>query len=138
MDERFREYEKELVELHTKSYENYDKKLSYLSASSIGFSMVFIKDIVGNLSCCTAKWMLIASWGLLTIVLILNLFSHTHAAKRHNATLAELRSDLMKDYKKEKVDARNKEIDSFNNIINWLFAFGIGFLIVFIFINYKM
>jgi len=135
MEESLKEFEKELVELHTKSYENYDKKLSFLSASSIGFSMVFIKDIVGNISCCTAKWLLMASWILLTVVLVLNLFSHTYTANLHNATLTEIRT---KKYIDTKAVERNKWISIFNCIINVLFGLGIGSLILFVIINYKI
>lgn len=135
MEDSLKEFEKELVELHTKSYENYDKKLSFLSASSIGFSMVFIKDIVGNISCCNAKWLLITSWILLTIVLITNLFSHTYTAKLHNATLTEIRSGK---YNQDNATERNKRIDLFNFIINVLFSLGIGFLMLFVIINYKI
>lgn len=132
MNDALKEFEKELVELHTKSYDNYDKKLSYLSASSIGVSMVFIKDIVGNINDCCFKWLLIFSWILLTMTLVLNLFSHTFSAKRHNATLSEIRTNK---YSPQKALKRNKQIILVNNIINALFGFGISSLVLFIIIN---
>jgi hypothetical protein len=132
MDERLKEFEKELVELHTKSYDNYDKKLSYLSASSIGVSMVFLKDIVGDIDDVKLRWLLLSAWILLTFTLVLNLFSHTFTAKRHNATLDEIRSNK---YNRESAIARNKQIRDFNNLINWLFGFGMGALVLFVIIN---
>lgn len=132
MDESLKEYEKELVTLYTKSYDNYDTKLSYLSASSIGFSMVFIKDIVGNIDQCSLKWMLITSWLLLTLTLIFNLFSHTFTARKHNKTLFEIRGN---NYDSTNAENRNTEIRYFNIFINILFSFGLGFLVLFIVIN---
>jgi hypothetical protein len=131
---RLEEYEKELVELHTKSYDNYDKKLSYLSASSIGVSMVFLKDIVGNVDEIKIRGLLLIAWTLLTLTLVLNLFSHTFTAKRHNATLSEIRSN---NYRRENAENRNKQIRYFNIVINVLFGFGIGSLVIFVIINLK-
>jgi hypothetical protein len=132
MDERLKEFEKELVELHTKSYDNYDKKLSYLSASSIGVSMVFLKDIVGDIDDVKLRWLLLSAWILLTLTLVLNLFSHTFTAKRHNETLDEIRS---KKYNRESAIRRNKQIIGFNDLINWLFGLGMGTLVFFVIIN---
>jgi hypothetical protein len=132
MNDALKEFEKELIELHTKSYDNYDKKLSYLSASSIGVSMVFIKDIVGNINNCCFKWLLISSWILLTVTLVLNLFSHTFSAKRHNATLSEIRTNK---YSPQSALKRNKQIILVNNIVNALFGLGISSLVLFIIIN---
>ena len=127
-EESLKEFEKELVELHVKSYDNYDKKITYISSSAIGLSVVFADKYSEAINNYLFAVLLILSWIFFTVTLCLNLFSHTYTAKKHFDTLSEIRNNL---YNQQSAELRNSKINKYNKIVNWIFIAGICCIMLF-------
>ena len=63
MNPDYSEYRKQLVEFEQKVGEGFDKTLIALSGGALGFSIAFIKDVVGDKEI-THQCLLVASWTL--------------------------------------------------------------------------
>ena len=84
MDKELKKYRDQLVEIHQKVSENYDKTIITLSGGALGISFAFIKDIVGD-KVLQGKGILFWGWAFLTISLtsvVLSLFFGTLAFRK--------------------------------------------------------
>ena len=130
--EILKEYKSELIKLIEKSQDAFEKQLSYISAGSLGISMAFIKNVVGDISSTHSKWVLIVGWILLGVTLLLNLLSHIVAFSNHSKTLDEIN---LGSYSQIKAIKRNNRLKVLNlwSIIS-LIA-GILLVIIFVALN---
>ncbi|WP_126244379.1 hypothetical protein [Chitinophaga rhizosphaerae] len=83
-----KDYQKSLSDTLTKSQDDFEKQLSFISAGALGLSMLFIEKIVPLSTACN-KWLLKSGWILLAITLFSNLFSHFLSAQYNYKTLIE-------------------------------------------------
>lgn len=125
------EYEKQVFETLNKSQDDFEKQLSYISAGSLGLSMIFIEKIV-TLNNAHSKWLLITSWILLATTLFINLISHL-VSSHYNYKILD---DVQK-----RIDTKLSVV-KFNCVINTLnlvtvitLILGMLFLIIFSSIN---
>ncbi len=89
-ESQLEEYKKNLTEVYFKSQEEFEKKLSFISASGFGASIFLIENVVGKLSDSSNKGVLFTSWIMLGGTLLLNLFSHMVSANTSWATLNDI------------------------------------------------
>lgn len=132
MDDNLKTYKNELIQLLNKSQDHFEKQLSYLSAGAIGVSMAFIERITGKISESDCKLILIIGWLLLTLTLLINLFSHIKAYRNHYKTIEEINCD---GYSQTKAIQRNKMINRLNNWSITTLMLGIFSIIIFITLN---
>lgn len=132
MDENLKEYSNELRNLIDKSNDSFEKQLNYISAGSLGLSMIVVEKVVKDLSNTHCNSILIISWVFLASTLISNLLSHVYTSKAHGRTYKEICDDK---YDYDKAVARNNFIGSWNVVSISLLLLGLIFQIIFITIN---
>lgn len=126
------DYQVHLKELVNKSQEAFEKQLSYISAGSLSISIVFMKNVVGDLKVASCEGLLILAWALMGITLLINLMSHIFTSNCHNKTIEEI-----DDNKYSYVDAlcRHNNIKKLNYFSVFTLIGGIAFLLIFIGLN---
>jgi hypothetical protein len=134
MEETLREYHCELRTLIDKSNESFEKQLNYISAGSLGLSMIIIEKIVKDLSITKCNSILIFSWIFLGLTLISNLVSHVYSLKVHSKTYKEIEEDK---YNYRDAVKRNNIIGNWNLISIGFLLLGIILQIIFITLNIK-
>jgi hypothetical protein len=126
-------YQNAVAEVLCKSQDSFEKQLSFLSAGSLGISMLFIEKVVKDVGHAQNKSLLILGWIFLALTLFVNLLSHLVSALCSYRTLKECR-DGVKDYRK-----RGRERTKVITFINWftlgLLIMGITLIIIFSSIN---
>lgn len=129
MSKELDEYKIEVKKVYEKSQETFEKQLSFLSAGTLGFSMLFVEKVVENFSASHYKLLIIFSWLTLGLTLIVNLVSHHLSAQNNYKTLSEIDNDK---YDPDLIHDRIKWI----NRINWttIFSLLIGILLFIIYI----
>ena len=120
-----------------KTEDNFEEKLTYLSAGTLALTLTFIEKIVplGNSK---AISFLIIGWGLLIMTLLLNLSSHM--ISKHFMMKTQKEIDIAKsstdfDIIYTKVITRNRKIDCINWITVGLLILGISSIVTFASIN---
>jgi len=83
-----KDYQKNLSDTVSKSQDDFEKQLSFISAGALGLSMLFIEKIV-PLKTAGYKWLLISGWICLVLTLFGNLVSHFLSAQYNHKTLIE-------------------------------------------------
>lgn len=126
------DFKLELFGLISKSQDDFEKLIIYLSAGAITISLPLIQFIVGNLSDASFKLMLFVGWIFLISTLILNLYSHFYTVKQHRKTIKEIRDNH---YSEDNAIKRNASIDRLNLIALYLLLFGVLLVLAFIAIN---
>lgn len=124
-----KEYQKSLSDTLSKSQDDFEKQLSFISAGALGLSMLFIEKIVPLKTACH-KWLLITGWSLLAITLFSNLVSHFLSAQLNYKTLLECQNGTEIKHAK-----RTKWITSINIGTIITLILGIFFILIFSSIN---
>jgi hypothetical protein len=125
-----------LENVKSKSDDDYEKNITYISAGTLVLSLTFIEKIV-NVGVASHIWVLIVSWSMLALTLLVNLISHQFSSLYHERTIDEWdRDDPSID---SNVKSRNRVIRNMNLFTSLGLFVGIGFLILFCSLNaYKM
>ncbi len=133
LDEQLLNYKNELLKIHEKSYEHFEKQLSYISAGALGLSFILIEKVFKDISATQVKGLLIASWVLLGSTLFINLLSHLFTSKKHYKTIDEINNGS---YNPSLAVKRNKQISWVNTAsVTSLFA---GILLFIFFTSYNI
>lgn len=135
MEDSIKEYGKELRSLIDKSNESFEKQLNYISAGSLGLSMVIVEKVVKDLSTTKCNSVLILSWIFLGLTLISNLISHVYTSRVHGKTYSEISENK---YNYLLAVKRNKFIGNWNFISIILLLLGLIFQILFLTLNIKI
>jgi len=93
MEEILKIYADELRTLIDKSNDSFEKQLNYISAGSLGISMIVVEKIVKDLTKTNHNNLLILSWCFLGLTLVSNLLSHVYTSWVHGKTLSEINSE---------------------------------------------
>jgi len=126
------EYKRNLTTVFFKSQEEFEKKLSFISAAGFGASVFLIENVVGKLSDARQIWILIVAWLLLGGTLVLNLISHIIAANKSWATLNDI---LTYNYNEKIANERQVLIRYLNYYCVGFLCLGLLFLILFFTFN---
>ena len=122
-----------LIKIKEKSDDDFELKITYISAGSLGLSMTFIEKIVCFPFAKEIHFLIIA-WGLLAITLMINLFSHYLSSYYHELTTDEFDK---KDSKFEKnFNRRNKVLRNLN--IGTIFTLSLGIIILIVFLSINL
>lgn len=119
-------------ENRSKSEDDFEKNLTYISAGALGLSLTFIEKII-TIDSSSHKWFLILGWILLGLTLSINLISHLISSYYNRIS----QEDFDKKAKNlgEIIDRRNLKL----SIINWstvvLLISGVFSIIIFTSIN---
>jgi len=117
----------ELGKIIDKSEDDFENKLTYITAGALGLSFAFIEKIV-NIESSIYKWILISGWSFLSITLLINLVSHL-LSKRVAYNLMNDLEILDKD-DLDKVNDFNNKVLFKNSITEKINYFTVGFLIM--------
>lgn len=115
-----------------KSEDDFEKKVTYISAGALGLSLTFIEKIVHERRA-TCLGLLISSWALLIFTLLLNLLSHSISSYYHDKTTQEF--DREDENLESNIDKRNKRLWIINIVTIATLIFGIVLLVTFVSIN---
>lgn len=110
-----------------KSEDDFENKLTYITAGALGLSFGFIEKIV-NIESSTYKWLLVCGWIFLCGTLLINLISH-FVSKKISYKIQDDLDELDKD-DKEKVIEFNKNVTRLNSRIDLINYFSAGFLVI--------
>lgn len=132
MDNPLNEFKKNAEETMSKSQDDFEKQLSFISAGALGLSMLLIDKVVSNFQNAQYKSILIWSWGLFGATLIINLFSHLLVVRYNYQTVREIQEGK---YDQQKAGGRNYKIRIVNVLSIVTLLFGIVLLIIFISTN---
>jgi hypothetical protein len=125
-------YKKTLLSICSKSEDTFEKQLSYISAGSIGVSMLIVEHVIPKFSESNFRGVLLGGWISLALTLLLNLLSHVIAARLNYITVKEI--DMEK-YSSAKAEGRRLAISLINYVTVSLLAVGIGCLIFYVYKN---
>jgi hypothetical protein len=126
------EYKRNLTTVFFKSQEEFEKRLSLLSASGFGASVFLIENVVGKLSEVSYIWILVISWIFLGFTLLLNLISHVISANKTWNTLNDI---LTNKYDCKIALKRHHFVQNLNYSCIGLLCIGLIFLILFFTLN---
>ena len=131
-ESQLEEYKKNLTEVYFKSQEEFERRLSFISASGFGASVFLIENVVGKLTEASYNWILIISWIMLGATLLLNLLSHMISANKSWATL----NDILNNQYNERIALERQSLVKFlNYCCIGLLCLGLIFLILFFTLN---
>lgn len=132
MKKELEEYKIEVKKVYEKSQEAFEKQLSFLSAGTLGFSMLFVEKVVDDFNSSNCKLLIICSWLTLGLTLVINLISHHLSAQNNYKTLSEIDNEK---YDPDIIHNRIKWI----NRINWTtilsLLLGVLLFIIYILLN---
>jgi hypothetical protein len=123
------DYREHLIKVMEGNTDRFEKQLSYISAGSLGISMAFIKDVVGNLDYTRQNWLVIVGWSAMGFTLLLNLVSQVYANHCHSNTIEDIEC---KDYNSNRAGRRRSRIMWTNYISIGTLIGGVIFLLIFI------
>ena len=133
----FKDSYDELVRKQISNSENFDRSVLTLSASGLGLSLAFLKDIV-PLAQTHARWVLVVSWALFCIAIVATItsFMTSQAAIRFQINAAQK-------YYLERAEAYRSKTSIAGRITDWLnrlsgaaFIAAIICTIVFVVVNF--
>lgn len=116
----------------TKSQDDFEKQLVYISGGALTVSMFLIEKVVKDLSRADCKWVLITCWTMLGFTLVVNLLSHFLCINFNYKTIEEIDAD---NYNPAKARRRNGIIKVVNVSTFITLILGIILLIIFTSIN---
>lgn len=131
-------FEQELYNLYAYSTHEYDKNILYIASGAFGISFAFIEKIV-PLQTAIYNWILFCGWLLLTVTIMLCLFSH-----RESKCQTEIYMKKHASYKRGKITIEdlqeirekcNKEIEKYNDRSAGFLIAGILFILLFLILN---
>jgi hypothetical protein len=125
-------YKKTLVSICQKSEETFEKQLSYISAGSIGVSMLIIEHMFSDFAKTINKPFLMIGWISLASTLLINLLSHVLASRLNYKTISDIDG---KKYNSKKASFRRDIIAYMNYATIVLMAIGIISIIFYVYKN---
>jgi len=128
-NDSFTDRQKTLLELRTGAERQFDNYISYLSGGALVFSMMFVKDVIGNKPQVTSSWILLLSWLIFLSSLITNMYSHRTA---RNAAEHGLNGENIKS---ENSDNATKVLNISSEILLFL---GLILFIIYVLINFPL
>lgn len=128
------EYRKSLLEQKSKSDDDFEKYITFITSGALGLTLTFMENI-SPLESAIHKWMIVVGWVLLAITLLLNLFSHFLSSRYTSKSIDEIDDEINYDELRENLDKRNKIIECLNISSILALFIGIIFILLFVIIN---
>ena len=131
----FKEYRKSLLEQKSKSDDDFEKYITFIASGGLGLTITFINEI-SPLDESKHVYLIISGWILLTLTLLINLFSHFLSSRNDEKTIQDLDDDDI-DYDQlvKKIDQRNNRIFYLNLSSIIFLGLGITSIIIYVSLN---
>ncbi len=126
------EYRNLLTDIEQKSYEDYDKAILTLSGGALGVTLVFVRNMLGNLPI-EYPWLLYSAWVVWTVSLSTTLFSFSSSQKALRKTIDQLDKDKI--YIETPGGCFDKITSFLNSLSGFLFISGVILALIFIALN---
>lgn len=130
----WKDYRDSLSELKSKSDDDFEKYINYISAGGLGLTVTFIDNIVPLKEACNI-WVIAIGWILLTTTLLLNLYSHYKSSKFSADAIDDVDNKVPFDVIIKNRNKQNKIITNYNIWSLRTLILGIIFVIAFVILN---
>lgn len=132
--EEWKDYRLSVLEQKSKSDDDFEKYITFISSGALGLTITFI-DKISPLNDSTAIWLIATGWILLTFTLLINLLSHFLSSRYNEKTIQDIDDDFDYEDVVDGIDKRNKIISNLNLISIILLGLGILSILTYIIIN---
>jgi hypothetical protein len=132
--EVWKDYRFSLMEQKSKSDDDFEKYITFISSGALGLTITFI-DKISPLKDSAAIWLIATGWILLTFTLLINLLSHFLSSRYYERTIQDIDDDFDYEDVVDRIDKRNKIISNLNLISIILLGLGIISILTYIIIN---
>jgi len=132
--EEWKNYRLSLLEQKSKSDDDFEKYITFISSGALGLTVTFI-DKISPLKTSIAICFIAVGWVLLAFTLLINLLSHFLSSRYNEKTIQDIDDGLDYEIIIDGIDKRNKIISLLNLISIILLGFGIISILTFIIIN---
>lgn len=129
-DKGLEEYKASILEQKSKSEDDFEKYITFISSGSLIITLTFV-DKISPLEISIYKSTLIIGWCLLAITLLLSLISHYISSFYNGKTIQDINSNTPYDELIKKIKKRNRKISILN--ICSIISLGIGIFSILIF-----
>lgn len=132
--EEWKNFRKEILENKSKSDDDFEKYITFISSGALGLTLVFIEKIV-PLKNAIVIWLLALGWFTLAFTLILNLYSHYLSSKYSAQSIDDIYNEIKYDKLENNINKRNKRIEHLNRLSIVMLLIGILCILTFSTIN---
>jgi len=134
MEESFEEYRNSLISAKQNAQNSFDKHLISLSGGSLGISIAFIKNIIGDKQIICSQYLL-TSWILWTLSIALMLASFFTSRLAFDKAIYQVDNKTIR--KEHPGGAWDKTTSVLNALGGICFLYGLIFIIIFVSLNLK-
>jgi hypothetical protein len=128
------EYRRDLLAQKSKSDEDFEKYITFISSGALGLTLTFINEI-SPLKESIGIWIISSGWILLAITLFINLLSHFLSSRYNEKTLKDIDENIDNTDFDCKLERRNNIISALNFISIGTLGLGITSILIFTIIN---
>jgi len=128
------EYRKALLEHKSKSDDDFEKYITLIASGALGLTVTFL-DKISPLDKAICIWLVATGWVLLSLTLLLNLYSHFLSSKYTSKSIDEIDDDVDYDTLRKNLDKRNLNINKLNGWSIILLFLGILFILIYVILN---
>lgn len=128
------EYRKSLLEHKSKSDDDFEKYITFIASGALGLTLTFL-DKISPLDKAVFIWIIATGWILLSLTLLINLYSHFLSSKYTTKSIDEIDDEIDYDSLRENLDKRNTNINKLNGWSIFLLFLGILFILIYVILN---
>lgn len=136
--EWWEDYRNKLYDLKSKSDDQFEKAITFITSGALGLTLTFHDKIV-PFSGAICVYFIAAGWTLLVATLFINLYSHYQSSKSTDATIDDVDDvicyKMTYDGFRDKVNSRNSIINNLNKASIYLLGAGLISIIIYVSIN---
>lgn len=136
--EWWEDYRNKLYDLKSKSDDQFEKAITFITSGALGLTLTFHDKIV-PFSGAICVYFIALGWTLLVATLFINLYSHYQSSKSTDTTIDDVDEvicfKLTYDGFRDKVNSRNSIINILNKASIYLLGAGLILIIIYVSIN---
>ncbi len=132
--ESWKEYRLSLLEHKSKSDDDFEKYITFISSGALGLTITFI-DKITPLEEAIYFWLIAVGWILLAITLLVNLFSHYQSSRFTEKSIDEIDDNIDYFELRKNLERRNRIIDFYNKASIYSLFIGVIFILLYVIIN---
>jgi|SRR5690606_19608210 len=128
------EYRKSIYEQKSKSDDDFEKYITFISSGALGLTITFF-DKISPLEKSIALWIIATGWVALAITLFINLLSHYLSSRYNEKTVQDIDNGIPYEKLTCNIDRRNDKISNLNLASIILLGLGILLILTFTILN---
>lgn len=132
--QEWRKYRRDVLEQKSKSDDDFEKYITFISSGALGLTLTFINEI-SPLKESIGIWIISSGWILLALTLFINLLSHFLSSRYNEKTLKDIDENVDNTDFVCKLERRNNIISALNFISIGTLGLGITSILIFTIIN---